>query len=476
MQKVAADRLLKEDLDAIVKEVEENAYCFSFYSKAYLKNEGIYILRQKFENDKFVSPKDGGYIDTLDLYNVFYDEKDTAFYKDRTMSFSKWPATVDIALKFSFTGQNPKIKRTDTASYDLSQLTDKNFKEVLSNKFKIDEAIDVGFMDELIKKSLKKYKLDTVYQAGIRKEGDADFEYLKAGSTPATLKKAGIKSTFLQNRFDKPYELLVVVPDSFNSIIRAMSVMMLSSAVIILILIFCYAYFVKTILDQKKLSEMKNTFINNITHEFRTPITNIKLALENWHDAPEKSSRYSGIIAEENEHMERNVEQILRLASFEHGCTQAEFTEVDIIRLIHETVNSFEIQLNKVNGEVIYHIEAAETVIYGDRAHLKTLLYNLIDNAIKYSKTNPVITINVLHTKGGIQLEVEDNGIGMSPETQKHIFDRFYRGYTGDTHDVKGFGLGLSYVKYIVELHGGTIKVKSKPGIGSKFTIQLPDK
>jgi two-component system phosphate regulon sensor histidine kinase PhoR len=470
MQKIATERLLKEDMDAVLKEVEDNAYCFGFFSKAFLKDEGIYIIRQKFTDGRFRGPKEGGYIDTLDLYNVFYDDKDTSFYKDRSVSFSKYAATVDVTLKFSFTGMNPKIKRNDTGAYNLSGLSENNYKELLANKFTIDEAIDVVLLDKLIKDALKKHKLDTLYSAGIRKQGDKKFEYLVPGSDMSCLASSGIKSLFLENKFDRPYELVIAIPQSFMRILATISAMMVSSGIVILLLIFCYAYFVKTILAQKRLSEMKNTFINNITHEFRTPITNINLALENWKD----SSGDTGIIAEENAHLEQNVEQILNLTTFEHGNIQANFVKVDLRQVIHETVNSFNIQMDKLKGRVIYHLDVQDAIVDGDAHHLKTMFYNLIDNAIKYRNTAPEISISVKEQTDSLQIEVEDNGIGMSAETMKHIFDRFYRGYTGDKHDVKGFGLGLSYVKYIVTLHKGAIKVRSKLGQGSIFTIILP--
>lgn len=475
LQKTAVERQLKEDMDGVVKQVEENAYCFSVYSKAYLKQEGIYIIRQKYRDDKFVAPKDKADIDTLDLYNVFYDEKDTSFYKDRTLGFDKWPATVDISLKFTFTGAaNPVIKRTDTNSYNLQNLTSQNYREVLSNKFRIDEAIDIAGMDALIKKALKKNNLDTVYKAGIRKAGAPGFEYLAKGTTPADIAHTNIKATFLQNRFDKPYELLVAVPDSFGIIIRTMSAMMISSGIIIIILILSYAYFVRTILNQKKLSEMKNTFINNITHEFRTPITNIKLALENWNETKRNDELYARIIAEENEHLERNVEQVLLVATAEHGRRNMEMSKTDVVQLIHETVNSFKIRLAKLKGNVSFDMQPAHLYVTGDYEQLKIMLGNLLDNAIKYSGVAPDIRISARHRHNVIEIEVTDKGPGMPAETQKHIFDRFYRGYTGDRHDVKGFGLGLSYVKQIVDAHNGTIAVKSKEGEGTRFTIVLP--
>jgi signal transduction histidine kinase len=474
LQKSTQERQLKEDIDNVVKEVEESAYCFTFYSKAYLEKEGIYILRQNFQDGKFVPPAKGGRIDTLDMYNIFYDEKDTSFYKDRTIGFSEMAGTVDISLKFTFTGAaNPFIKK-DTSTYNISNLNTDNYREVLASKFKVNEAIDVNLLDNMIKAALKKNGFDTVYKAGIRKQGDTTFEYLLPGSQPNEFMHSSIKATFLENRFDRPYEVLLTVPDSYKSIIKAMFLMMFSSGIIIIILILSYAYFVRTILNQKKLSAMKNTFINNITHEFRTPITNIKLAVENWHESKRNDELYMKIIAEENDHMERNVEQILKIATLENGKEHTDFSHVNLYDVLHETVNSFDIRLNKVKGTVFLNMKGNDIYLYGDKALLKNMFANLIDNAIKYSNSNLEISINARRIDGMVEVDVEDNGIGMLAETQKHIFNRFYRGEMGDRHDVKGFGLGLSYVKYIVQLHKGEITVKTKEHEGTKFSIRIP--
>lgn len=476
LQNLALERRLKEDIAKVVKQVEDEAYCFGLNSKAYIKKgEGVYIVKQKWENGKFVGPEKGGYLDTLDLFNVFYFNKDTVFEHDRSLSFDRYPATVDVSLKFSFIGMNPRIKRTDTSSYTISNLTEQNFRDKLANKFRIDEAIDIVLMDTLIKNVLKKNKLDTAYEAAIRKEGSKGFEYIRNGSHIANLTNSNIKASFLtDNRFNRPYELLVYVPDSYISVVKSMSLMMLSSIIIILVLIFAFTYFVKTILNQKKLSEMKNAFINNITHEFRTPITNINLAIENWKVTGSNTEFYLRIIADENRHIERNVEQILQLATLEHTNGNCRCTRLNVHSLINDTVAAFDMQLKNVQGKVSLHLNATEPHIQANTEQIMNLLYNLLDNAIKYSGNTPNIVISTNNTASHFVLQVEDDGVGISSESQKYIFDRFYRADTGDRHDVKGFGLGLSYVKYIVDTHGGEINVKSKPGKGTKFTIYFP--
>lgn len=478
-KKATLERNLVEDLGNAVKYAEEQTYCFSYNSKAYVKNgEGVYIIKQKWDNGNFLGPENGGYLDTLNLYNVFYHKNDTIFINDKAFIDNTYPATLEVTLKLSFPEFYENKKRFDSSMYNVSNLTDKNYWEILTNKFTVDEIINMTLLDSLIKNTLARNDLDTAYEAGIRKEGQFAFEYLMPGSQPKHLAGTDIKTTFLKsNNFNKPYELLLYVPGSFTSILDSMSVMMVSSVLIIIFLIISYVYFVRTILRQRELSDMKTTFINNITHEFRTPITNINLAIDNWREAGNrKNGYYVDIIEEENRHMERNVEQILQIATIEYPVTDKKFISVNMHRLIEETAEMFEIQLINNDGRIEYKFHNNDPHIEGNGEQLKNMIHNLIDNAIKYRNGAPYIVIATYDTSNNFVMQVDDNGVGMPPEVQKDIFKRFYRGYHGDKHDVKGFGLGLSYVKYIVDIHNGEIHVRSRQGKGTSFTIYLPKK
>ncbi len=477
MQKLALERRLKEDVDLAVKKVEEDAFCFTFYSRAYMKaGEGMYMVKQKWD-EGFVGPERGGFIDTLSLYNVFPTSsmRDT-FIKDRSIWFEKYPATVDVTMRFSYVGLNPNIKAKDVHNYEVRDINSTNFKDVLQNNFTIDQAIDISLLNDELKTVLAKNKLDTGYAMGIYNQQTNKYEYLTTGVNAKQLDNSSIRAYMLANKFNKPYELRLFVPDSFMSVVRSLFVMMVSSLIIIILLVSAYVYFIRTILNQKKLSEMKDTFINNITHEFRTPITNINLALENWHGKDlNGSAQYLRIIAEENKHMERNVEQILQIATLENDVVRKYFARTNIHNILHEAMASFNIQLESVRGKIVLKENAKNPYLYCNAQQIKNMLQNLIDNAIKYRGTKPPhITVSTYDTGSHFVLQVDDNGIGMSSETQQYIFNRFYRGHTGDRHDVKGFGLGLSYVKYIVDAHEGEINVKSKTGQGTCFTIYLP--
>ncbi|OSZ78358.1 hypothetical protein CAP35_08880 [Chitinophagaceae bacterium IBVUCB1] len=477
MQKLALERRLKEDVDLAVEAVEEDAFCFTFYSRAYMKpGEGMYMLKQKWD-DGFIGPERGGFIDTLNLYNVFPTtaERDT-FIKDNSIWFERYPATVDVTMRFSYVGLNPNMKARDVNNYEVKDINSSNFKDKLQNNFTIDQAIDISLLNSEIKTVLTKNKIDTSYAMGIYNQQTAKYEYLTTGANPKQLDKNSVRTQMLANKFSKPYELRLFVPDSFMSVVRSLLVMMVSSLIIIVLLVSAYVYFIRTILNQKKLSEMKNSFINNITHEFRTPITNINLAIENWHGKDlNGSAQYLRIIAEENKHMERNVEQILQLATLESDVVRKYFARTNIHTILHEALSSFSIQTESAKGKIELKENAKNPYLYCNAQQIKNMLQNLIDNAIKYrSNKPPHIIISTYETGSHFVIQVDDNGIGMSGDTQQYIFNRFYRGHTGDRHDVKGFGLGLSYVKYIVEAHEGEINVKSKTGQGTCFTIYLP--
>lgn len=251
------------------------------------------------------------------------------------------------------------------------------------------------------------------------------------------------------------------------------------SILCILLVVGCFAYTIITIRKQKKLAQIKNDFINNMTHELKTPIFSISVASKALGNSKEisqskKLNKYLNLIKNENKRLQRQVNKVLQMALVDADKSHIEKQEIDLHALIQRVVKNFELILSNQNGAVHFNLNATKHVIRADETHLSNIIHNLIDNAIKYSKNQPDITITTTNKKDGVSFSITDNGIGMNSKTKKHIFDKFYRAQTGDIHDVKGFGLGLSYVKDIVEAHEGWIKLKSKPHQGSKFTIFLP--
>ena len=281
------------------------------------------------------------------------------------------------------------------------------------------------------------------------------------------------------NVFIKPQYLSVYFPSENSYLLGSMWFMLFISGSFMMVLIFSFYYTVSTIFKQKKLSEIKNDFISNMTHEFKTPISTISLACEVLNDqsvekSQERVSNYVKMIGDENKRLSLLVENILQTAILDKGEFKLKVQSIDLHALIEQTIANIKLQVENRHGEITTDLKAVSPVINADKVHVTNIIFNLIDNALKYSNQHPVIKISTHNNESGTFISVKDNGIGISKENQKRIFDTMYRVPTGNIHNVKGFGLGLSYVKAVVEKHGGTIDVESEPGKGSTFTVYLP--
>ena len=273
--------------------------------------------------------------------------------------------------------------------------------------------------------------------------------------------------------------LTIFFPNRQDVILGELSGWIFTSVFFLLILIIGFYLSANSMLRQKMLSEMKNDFVNNMTHEFKTPISTINLAgemlmRENIQSAKEKVNRYSQIILDENLRLKKQVEHILQMTVLDRGEFKLKKKEVDIHELVNRQVNTIRLNLKEKNGDIRSYLRAEKPYVIGDRVHLENVIANLLDNANKYSPENPTLEISTINKNGGIVVNISDNGIGISKENQKHVFKNLYRVPTGNIHDVKGFGLGLYYVKTIIESHGGSISVDSELGKGSTFKIYLP--
>lgn len=275
-------------------------------------------------------------------------------------------------------------------------------------------------------------------------------------------------------------ELWVIVPDVKNFLLESMSWMIAGS--VLFTLVICTAFFitVHTMLRQKKLSEIKSDFINNMTHEFKTPLATISLAVdalknEKVWSSKEKMDYFSGIIKDENKRMNKQVETILQAALLDKQEVQLNLKPQHVHEVISRVTENFRLQMEDKKGRAELHLNAAKDLIEADEVHFTNLISNLVDNGVKYSKdTGLLIKVCTQNTGSTIRIKIEDNGIGMTKETLNRIFEKFYRAHTGNVHNVKGFGLGLSYVKAMVEAHKGKIKAESTPGKGSAFTLEFP--
>jgi two-component system phosphate regulon sensor histidine kinase PhoR len=252
-----------------------------------------------------------------------------------------------------------------------------------------------------------------------------------------------------------------------------------SSMVLISIMIVLFSFTLYVIFRQKKLSDIKNDFVNNMTHELKTPISTISLASQMLSDnsiplEKKNTDHISRIIQTESKRLGYQVERVLQMAVLDEGHLVLKKDAVEVGEIVSLVIQNFRLQVENKKGNISYTNEAASDVVYGDRVHLMNVITNLVDNAVKYSRGVPEIKVSLTSTGNALRFEITDNGIGISKENQKKVFDRFYRVSTGNVHDVKGFGLGLSYVKLIVEQHGGSILLSSEIDKGTTFSINLP--
>lgn len=285
---------------------------------------------------------------------------------------------------------------------------------------------------------------------------------------------------FQGDQGSSPGLLSIYFPSKRNIIISDMSnYLILPVLALLALLVGCFAYTLIIIFKQKKISEMKTDFINNMTHEFKTPVATIMIASESLRD-PEISSngnrvnKLANIIYDENVRLGSHIERVLNIARLEKENLKIERNKVHINDLVSDVLQSMQLQLDKAGGKFNIDLRAAHDMIIGDELHLSNVMFNLIDNAIKYSKDEPEITVKTYNNRNNIVVSVKDKGIGMSKEHQDRIFEQFYRIPTGNIHNVKGFGLGLSYVNNIIRILNGKISVKSEKDKGTQFEVTLP--
>jgi two-component system phosphate regulon sensor histidine kinase PhoR len=276
-------------------------------------------------------------------------------------------------------------------------------------------------------------------------------------------------------------EVIILVIPIKKLVFRDLQPHIIAGILFTLVIVSAFGLTVYTMIRQKKLNVIKNDFINNMTHEFKTPISTISLAVDALKNPkvisnPEKLMYFSGIIKEENQRMNRQVETILKSALMDRQEIQLNKKPLNVHKIIEDVADNFALRLQEKGGDMEIHLNAENDLIDGDEVHISNLVNNLLDNAVKYAKDNvpPHITLTTSSTSKKFIMVIEDNGIGMSRETVKRIFEKFYRAHTGNIHNVKGFGLGLSYVKTVIEAHDGNIKPESTLGKGSTFTIEFP--
>lgn len=390
-------------------------------------------------------------------------------------------------MRFKVDGAHvrPTDKGLAIDKYEITSSIDLNVN--VSDRFTIDEV------QKLISSGLRNEHLDTTFEFAILGKGyfgNSNGVKMQSAGFSRMLESAGRDSMDylfqyipLLNSFEyatgETETLLVVQPKNNFLLLLSLGRMMAGGLLFTAVIITAFILTIRTMLNQKKISEIKSDFINNMTHELKTPLATISLAIdaignEKVMDNREKIRYFSGIIKEENKRMNKQVESILQSALLEKNEISLNLQVTDVHEVITHTVENLQLQLASKQGQVELRLDAINPIIMADDVHFSNVIFNLLDNAIKYSKEHLEVVISTYSTRKNLVITIADNGIGMSRDTISRIFEKFYRAHTGNVHNVKGFGLGLSYVKAIVDAHKGKIKVESAVGKGSKFTMEFP--
>jgi two-component system phosphate regulon sensor histidine kinase PhoR len=450
---------------------------------------GLVVVQAKWVHDTLVL-KDAQFNESLD--NALVAVSDRLERADARRNLSRLP---------DGTHQDPALIDKNLAGPDSTHtdphLADDTLNELLrgiltAGMFRnIRERVDPRLLDSLLQEELRLRHIEGRYEFGVfAEDGRSLLTGPEQTADSVQLRQSRHRVRLFRNDWPVPangggaWWLYLSMPEKPYLLLRSLWPMLSATLIFLFLLALIFGYTVRTILRQKRLGDIKNDLVNNLTHELKTPISTISLACEALNDPsipndPEQAKAFIGMIRDENKRLGVLVERVLQSAVMDHGALRLRTSDVDMHALLAEVVRNSAIQAGNRGGRITLEPAAELAHVRGDRTHLTSIFYNLIDNAVKYCTVAPVIRISTRSDAKALSITVQDNGIGIPRSEQKKIFERLYRVPTGNVHNVKGFGLGLSYVKSVVERHGGTIRVESDPegfhsAPGSRFIITIP--
>ena len=371
-------------------------------------------------------------------------------------------------------------KRMKTKMKKLNSIMQKLTFQIVDPQGNIFNRISKRNLDSIVMAEIKNHDLELDYKYGVFQKNIPKALLLTNKDDSLSLINSPYQLSLFPNDIINKSEVLCLdFNNKFNYILSSMFLMLLFSLLFTGIIITGFGYTLFVIQQQKKLAIIKNDFINNMTHEFKTPIATIAIANESIQDprvsqSPDKLEFYTGIIKDENERMLRQVETVLQMAQIDKGEIKINKENIGLKEVIESAAASMQLPVQQREGHITIEWEGRDVQVYADPNHIMNVFINLLDNANKYSPEAPAIRVHVYSDSSKVTIAIHDKGIGMSKEVSKRVFETFFRATSGNIHDVKGFGLGLSYVKAIVDMHNGQIEVQSELGKGSSFIIRLP--
>ena len=422
------------------------------------------ILEEDYKITPYLDPTLGDTIETLtdvkQVKNTTIINKNDVFNRENNIATSIEKISTIRRMNIA----NQRIRST--------------FKNYIANT-PIHKRLNVNELDYVLKREFDAKMIVTPYEFGIYDNGLAT----KIKSNNYSEKQKGYRYSipiFQDDDSIRNYELLISFPEKdqyvFSSILTIGGLTLFLTLFIVLV----SSSALYQIIQQKKISEIKTDFINNMSHEFKTPIATINLALDAISnpkiiETPTKVFKYVKMIREENSRMLSQVENVLRISQLERSNQPIQKTIVDTHKIIVDAVSHIQLILKDKSGDLKMHLNAKQTLISGNKSHLTNVVVNLLDNAVKYCDQIPKVMVDTFNEDNSFIIKIKDNGIGMTSVEQKRIFDKFFRAASGDIHNVKGHGLGLAYVKKIIDIHKGEIKLISKKNFGTTFTIRIPN-
>jgi len=416
---------------------------------------------------------------------LFYNTDSNNLKKHSNIEYLKPDCVIIKNDKIDFSSSNQVYTRKRLSESYVSKVRDKTIfvekiiDKLIQHHLKIEERINPAALSSTLKRDLANQGIDLAHEF-CAKDNHNNIIFKSQNYIESHVSKSYINLLFPDDIMAPQNFLVLYFPAQKNYIYHSLGLMASSSVILTLIIILIFTFSIFIIFRQKQLSQIKNDFINNMTHELKTPISTISLASQMLNDKSISSENknyenLSKIIQEESKRLGFQVEKVLQMAVFERVNLHLKFKRINSNDFIHHVVQNFNVQIMNRNGKINLYLNAEDPMITVDEIHFTNVIVNLLENALKYCTKDPIITIASRSYKKGIIISFEDNGIGISKDNQKRIFERFYRVPTGNVHNVKGFGLGLSYVKKILDEHKAEIKVASEPGVGSTFTIILPN-
>lgn len=468
LKKAQFDYTVNKSIDEVIAYIEEQ-------DKQQMQGEKASVEERQWDDTAVVHEM-----------STYFQSSEGAFKNDMHVTVDFGSCLVDYGVDV----ENVKEFFGQKGNNSLQNSIEKSRQEI-KNRLGMD--YDLVLMQQAeplrtVEERIKGLNLTQIITERLRNNGvKADFEFAVKEKSQFILMSQNFFNKHSEYSYNRkiffgqqvsPASLFLIFPDQMHDTLSSVF-LLLPSLIITVLLVFCFVFCIAVIIRQKKMSVIKNDFINNMTHEFKTPIATISLAAQMLKDGAVNNSaatidHIAGIIRDESKRLTYQVEKVLQTALFTETRMKLKLKNINLNEIVESLVSKFSLRVEDRKGQAFTHLNADRDEVCADEVHITNVVSNLLDNAIKYCTKVPEISVYTRNKGDEIIISVIDNGIGIATKEQKLIFERFYRVSTGNLHDVKGFGLGLSYVKTIVEAHGGRIEVESAEGKGSRFDIILP--